>query len=122
MNVVRCARGVCESSGEEEGDELPIDLLMDEQEQGTRPMTKAKRERRERTDNWKLIQQWCRCPEQRLYERIRPIVLYGTTPAERTQETELPERSLRRSADTFGAQGMRSLTRSKRRFAMRYGA
>src|SRR5258708_40363792 len=62
-------------------------------------MPKAKRERRERTDNWELVQQWCRWPEQRLYERIRPIVLYGTTPAERAEEISLPERSLRRSAD-----------------------
>jgi len=31
-------------------------------------MTQPKRERRERTDNWQLIQQWCRHPEQRLYE------------------------------------------------------
>jgi ribosomal protein L20 len=29
-------------------------------------MTRAKRERRERTDNWELIQQWCCKPEQRL--------------------------------------------------------
>lgn len=36
-------------------------------------MPKPKRERRERTDNWELIQQWCRVPEQRLYESIRPI-------------------------------------------------
>lgn len=46
-------------------------------------MTPAKRERRERTDNWELIQQWCRMPEQRLYESIRPITLCGMPPAER---------------------------------------
>lgn len=69
-------------------------------------MSKAKRERRERTDNWKQIQQWCRWPEQRLYESIRPVVLYGETPAERAQETVLPERTLRRYADAFDEQGM----------------
>ena len=36
-------------------------------------MPKAKRERRERTDNYHLLQQWCRTPEQRLYEGIRPV-------------------------------------------------
>ncbi|GAC1310873.1 MAG: hypothetical protein NVSMB27_47720 [Ktedonobacteraceae bacterium] len=40
-------------------------------------MPKAKRERRERTDNYALILQWCRTPEQRLYEGIRPIALFG---------------------------------------------
>ena len=34
-------------------------------------MPKAKRERRERTDSYHLIKQWCRTPEQRLYEGIR---------------------------------------------------
>jgi hypothetical protein len=33
-------------------------------------MPKAQRERRERTDNYHLILQWCRTPEQRLYEGI----------------------------------------------------
>ena len=32
-------------------------------------MPQAKRERRERTDNYHLLQQWCRTPEQRLYDR-----------------------------------------------------
>ena len=50
-------------------------------------MPKAKRERRERTDNYHLLQQWCRTPEQRLYEGIRPIVLFGIPPVERAQET-----------------------------------
>jgi putative transposase len=61
---------------------------------------------RERTDNWKQIQQWCRWPEQRLYESIRPVILYGETPAERAGETSLPERTLRRHADAFDEQGM----------------
>ena len=43
-------------------------------------MPKAKRERRERTDHSHLIQQWCHTPEQRLYEGIRPCVLFGVTP------------------------------------------
>ena len=74
-------------------------------------MPKAKRERRERTDNYHLIQQWCRTPEQRLYEGIRPVVLYGIPPAERAQETGLAERSLGRAADAFDTHGMISLFR-----------
>src|SRR6266516_2984030 len=72
-------------------------------------MPKAKRERRERTDNYHLLQQWCRTPEQRLYEGIRPITLFGVPPAERAQETGLAERSLGRSADAFDTHGMISL-------------
>ena len=54
-----------------------------------------------RTDNWERIQQWCRHPEQRLYESIRPITLYGVTPAERASETNLTERTRRPTADSF---------------------
>jgi hypothetical protein len=64
-------------------------------------MPKAKRERRERTDNYHLLLQWCRTPEQRLYEEIRPITLFVVPPAERAQETGLAESSLRRVAATF---------------------
>jgi putative transposase len=72
---------------------------------------KAKRERRERTDNYQLLLQWCRTPEQRLYEGIRPITLFGVPPAERAQETSLAESTLRRAADAFDTQGMISLFR-----------
>jgi putative transposase len=74
-------------------------------------MPKAKRERRERTDNYHLLQQWCRTPEQRLYEGIRPITLFGIPPAERAQETGLAERSLGRAADAFDTHGVISLFR-----------
>ena len=74
-------------------------------------MPKAKRERRERTDNYHLLQQWCRTPEQRLYEGIRPITLFGVPPAEWAQETGLAERSLRRASDAFDTHGVISLFR-----------
>jgi hypothetical protein len=57
-------------------------------------MPKAQRERRERTDKYQLLIQWCRTPELRFYEHIRPVVLYGMPPAERTQETGLAESTL----------------------------
>src|SRR5690349_12110692 len=74
-------------------------------------MPKAKRERRERTDNYHLIKQWCRTPEQRLYEGIRPCVLFGVTPGERAEETGLAERTLGRVSDAFDRQGLLSLFR-----------
>jgi len=74
-------------------------------------MPKAQRERRERTDNYHLLIQWCRTPEQRLYEQIRPVVLYGIPPAERAQETGLAESTLRRTAAAFDTHGMISLFR-----------
>lgn len=74
-------------------------------------MPRAKRERRERTDNYHLLLQWCRTPERRLYEGIRPITLFGMPPAERAQETGLAESSLRRAADAFDTHGMISLFR-----------
>jgi hypothetical protein len=74
-------------------------------------MPKARRERKERTDNYHLLLQWCRTPEQRLYEGIHPITLFGVPPAERAQETGLAESSLRRAADAFDTQGMISLFR-----------
>jgi hypothetical protein len=74
-------------------------------------MPSAKRERRERTDNFALIQEWCRSSGQRLYEAIRPITLFGATPAERAHETGLSESTLRRTADAFERQGLASLLR-----------
>ncbi len=61
-------------------------------------MPQAKRPRRERTDSYALIQQWCRTPEQRLYEGIRPVVLFGLTSRERAEETGLTEATVRRAA------------------------
>ena len=78
-------------------------------------MSQAKRERRERTDNYHLLQQWCRTPEQRLYEGIRPVVLFGLPPTERAQETGLVARSLGRAADAFDTHGIISLFRPSKK-------
>jgi putative transposase len=74
-------------------------------------MPKAQRGRRKRTDNYHLLREWCRTPEQRLYEEIRPITLFGVPPAERAQETGLAESTLRRAAAAFDTHGMISLFR-----------
>ncbi len=44
-------------------------------------MPRAKRERQERSDKWEVIQQWCRFPEQRLYESIRPVTRNANDPS-----------------------------------------
>lgn len=72
-------------------------------------MPKRKRERRERTHDWQQIQQYTLWPEQKAYELLRPIVLFGETVAERAKETDQAERTLHYKADQFDQQGMASL-------------
>lgn len=73
--------------------------------------TRPRRVRRARTDSWHEIEQYCLWPEQRVYELVRPIVLFGDSSAERARQTATPERTLRRQADTFEANGLASLFR-----------
>lgn len=72
-------------------------------------MPYRRRERREPTHNWQQIQQYTLWPEQKVYELLRPIVLFGETAAERAKETEASERTLHQKADRFDQQGMASL-------------
>jgi len=52
----------------------------------------------------------CGWPEQRDYELIRPMVLFGSPASERAKETgAASERSLQRRAARFEAEGMESL-------------
>ena len=50
-------------------------------------MPARKRKRREHTHNWQEIQHYTLWPEQEVYERLRPIVLFGETAAARAKET-----------------------------------
>lgn len=77
-------------------------------------MPRSRRERRERTHDWQQIQQYALWPEQQLYEKIRPVVLFGETAAERARETEASERTLHHQADQFDQQGMASLFHKER--------
>src|SRR5438132_9611837 len=72
-------------------------------------MPGPKRHRRERTDEWATIQQWMLWPEQELYEKIRPLVLFHETAGERAKEIDVPQRTLSRKADEFERNGMQSL-------------
>lgn len=72
-------------------------------------MSRSKRVRRERTHNWQQVEQSTLWPEQKAYELLRPIVLFGETAAERAKETGASERTLQHKADQFDQYGMASL-------------
>jgi transposase len=72
-------------------------------------MSANKRPRRERTDDWQKIQQYTLWPEQKVYELLRPVVLFNESATERAKETGAAERSVRRIASQFEEHGMASL-------------
>ena len=57
-------------------------------------MARRKRRRVGPTDDWEQLELLCVWPEQREYERIRPLVLFGEPVPERSAETGTPERTL----------------------------
>lgn len=63
----------------------------------------------EPTEDWERIRRLAAFPEQRAYEELRPVVLFGRPPAERAAETGTPERTLYRRAARFDAEGLASL-------------
>src|SRR5215204_4087216 len=64
----------------------------------------------EPTDEWEQIELLCGWPEQRDYELIRPLVLFGVSADGRSRETGASSgRTLRRKAALFEAEGMESL-------------
>jgi hypothetical protein len=77
-------------------------------------MPARKRKRRERTHDWQEIQQAMLWPEQEVYERLRPIVLFGETAAERAKETGASPRTLHHQAKRFEQEGMASLFHKER--------
>jgi transposase len=74
-------------------------------------MARASRRRRvEPTDDWEQLELLCLWPEQRDYELIRPLVLFGSPAAERAQQTSAAsERTLQRKSRSFEAEGVESL-------------
>jgi len=72
-------------------------------------MPTIKRPRVAPTDDWQEIRRLAPWPEQRAYEELRPVVLFGRPPSERAGETGTPERTLYRRAARFAAEGMASL-------------
>jgi putative transposase len=78
-------------------------------------MTSRPRRRRvESTNEWEQVELLCAWPEQRDYELIRPLVLFGSPVDGRADETgAFSARTLRRKAARFEAEGMESLFASE---------
>ena len=72
-------------------------------------MPKPKRQRRAPTEQWEQLELLFTSPEQRQYELIRPVVLFGQPAAERARETQMAARTLSRHAKRFVEQGMASV-------------
>jgi hypothetical protein len=72
-------------------------------------MPAARRSRIEPTDDWTELQLRFNWPEQGGYELIRPVVLFGFTPAERAQQTGMSARTIARKANRFDLLGMQRL-------------
>src|SRR5215212_1061500 len=60
------------------------------------------------SDDWRQIELLARVPGQRTYELIRPVVLFGQSPAERAAETGAAARTLYRQVARFKQLGMAS--------------
>ncbi len=56
------------------------------------------RRRVEPTNDWEQLELLCAWDEQREYERIRPLVLFGEPLPERARQTGTSERTLRSAA------------------------
>jgi hypothetical protein len=78
-------------------------------------MTSRPRRRRvESTNEWEQVELLCAWPEQRDYELIRPLELFGSPADGRADETgAFSARTLRRKAARFEAEGMESLFASE---------
>ena len=72
-------------------------------------MGRRKRRRVDPTDDWQQLELLCVWEEQREYERIRPLVLFGGPVPERSAETGVSERVLYRKIAAFREEGMESL-------------
>ncbi len=77
-------------------------------------MPARKRKRRKRTHDWQDIQQYTLWPDQEQYERLRPVILFGETAAERAKETGTSERTLYHQTRLFEQEGMASLFHKER--------
>ncbi len=72
-------------------------------------MGRRKRRHVDLTQGWEQIELLCVWGEQREYERIRPLVLFGGPVPERSAETGTSERTLYRRIAAFREEGMESL-------------
>ncbi len=73
-------------------------------------MPRSDRPRVEPTDDWQQLSLLATFPEQRAYELIRPVVLFGPSVPGRARETGTAERTLYRQAARFAKEGVAGLT------------
>jgi putative transposase len=69
-------------------------------------MPKVKRVHRPSDETWQQLELRLTFPEQRVYELIRPVVLYGQSPTERAMETGTSERTIYRQIERFNQDGI----------------
>lgn len=72
-------------------------------------MVRKRRPRVEPTDDWQELLPLFWWPEQLEYERLRQPVLFGSSVAERAEETGVSERTLQRRIQSFETEGMEGL-------------
>ncbi len=77
-------------------------------------MPTRKRLRIDPTDDWQQLQLLTKSAEQLAYEMIRPVVLFGQSPAERAKATGKAERTIYRTAERFDELWMASLFEGER--------
>ncbi len=69
-------------------------------------MAGRRRQRVEHTEDWEQLRLLVKWPEQERYEEIRPLVLFGDSVFERTEETRTSERTLYRRVESFERDGV----------------
>jgi len=72
-------------------------------------MAKPQRQRIEPPERWEQLEVLFTSREQRTYELIRPVVLFGVPPEERASETGSSTRTIYRHTQHFAEQGMAGL-------------
>src|SRR5215207_4267394 len=72
-------------------------------------MASSKRALLEPTDDWEQLQFQLDWLEQRRYELIRPVVVFGAPPVERAEQTGVSARTIYRRVERFDQLGMQSL-------------
>ncbi len=64
-------------------------------------MGRRKRPKADPTEDWEALLPLFEWPEQQAYEELRPLVLFGSSVAERAGETGVPERTMYRRIERF---------------------
>lgn len=72
-----------------------------------------RRKRIEPTDDWDQLVPLFEWPEQKEYEEIRPLVLFGSSVAERARATGTSERTMYRKVERFENEGPKGFSLPK---------